>query len=52
MLSAKILKVGETKRKHKGFSLGRILDVFSNGIDWVAKEYSGLLRTALSHRKQ
>ena len=52
MLSAKILKVGETKkRKHKGFSLGRILDVFSNGIDWVAKKYSGLLRTALSHRK-
>ncbi len=52
MMCAKILKVGETKkRKHKGFSLGRILDMFSNGIDWVAQKYSKLLRVALSHRK-
>lgn len=52
MLCAKILKVGETKEyKHKGFSIGRILDIFSKGIDWVAKQYSKLLRTALTYRK-
>lgn len=51
MLSSKILRVGEVKkRQHKGFSLGRIFDVFSTGIDKTSNQYSKLLSTALAHR--
>lgn len=51
MLSSKILRVGEVKkRKHKGFSLGRIFDVFSRAIDKTGDMYSKLLSAALAHR--
>lgn len=52
MLSSKILKVGEVKeRKHKGLSIGSILDLFSNLIDFINKIYSKILNFVLDHRK-
>ncbi|QXM05634.1 efflux RND transporter permease subunit [Crassaminicella indica] len=52
MLSSKILKVGEVKeRKHTGFSLGKLLDIFSSFIDSVAKFYGNILKFTLDHRK-
>ncbi len=52
MLSSQILKVGEVKkRKHKGISIGRILDLFSNFIDFLDKIYEKILNFVLGHRK-
>ncbi len=52
MLSSKILAVGEMKkRKHAGFSLGGLLNLFSNFIDGLSKYYSKLLVFLLNHRK-
>ncbi|KXG78946.1 efflux RND transporter permease subunit [Thermotalea metallivorans] len=52
MLSSKILRVGEAKkRKHTGFSLGKILDLFTSFIDLVLKYYRKILHYVLHHRK-
>ncbi|MBF8983555.1 efflux RND transporter permease subunit [Lutibacter sp. B2] len=52
MLSSKILKVGEVKRrKHTGISLGRLLDLFSHFIDTLLKVYDKSLNFALNHKK-
>ncbi|SHK38295.1 efflux RND transporter permease subunit [Tepidibacter formicigenes] len=52
MMCSKILKVGEVKkRKHKGISLGRVLDLFSNFIDSLSNIYGKILDFVLKHRK-
>ncbi|MCT4593009.1 MAG: efflux RND transporter permease subunit [Anaeromicrobium sp.] len=52
MLSSKILKVGEVKkRRHTGISIGHILDLFTKLIDTLLKIYNKILNFALNHRK-
>lgn len=52
MLSAKILKVGEVKkRKHTGLSIGHLLDIFTSFITKLLNIYNRILKFALSHRK-
>lgn len=52
MMASKLLVAGEVKkRKHTGFSLGRIMDVFSNIIDKISVLYAKLLFWILKHRK-
>ncbi|TCO79513.1 efflux RND transporter permease subunit [Marinisporobacter balticus] len=52
MLSSKLLKVGEVKkRKHTGPSLGRLLDLFSSSVDRLSRAYDKVLKFTLSHRK-
>lgn len=52
MMASKLLVAGEVKkRKHTGFSLGRIMDVFSNIIDKISVLYAKSLFWILKHRK-
>ncbi len=51
VLSSQILEVGEVKeRKRRGFSLGRILDLFSKLIQKISDMYIKILHFTLHHK--
>ena len=52
MLASKILETGEVKqRKRTGFSLGKMLDLFSAAILGVSNLYQRIVRYTIHHRK-
>ncbi|HHY91614.1 MAG TPA: efflux RND transporter permease subunit, partial [Clostridiales bacterium] len=52
MLASKLLEAGEVKqRKRIGFSLGKVLDLFSVAITGVSKLYERIVRYTIHHRK-